>query len=212
MNGVAIADLLTRLSVDVVALLALTWLYARRHPGRELIMVFVSFNIGLFAALTAITAGRFPAGVGFGLFGVLSIIRLRSQAFSTAQIGYFFAVLVLALLTGLNGRDSLLAAILCGAVLLAVHLADHPSLHPTVHTARLTLDRAYADGPELLAVVARRLDADVVEARLLEIDEIRDTTRVLARYRRRDGSPTGDLVPDTVPDDAADADGIGVPA
>ncbi|HEX8344947.1 MAG TPA: hypothetical protein VF657_09410 [Actinoplanes sp.] len=28
-------------------------LYARRHSGRELLMVYVCFNVGLFAALTS---------------------------------------------------------------------------------------------------------------------------------------------------------------
>src|SRR4051794_41773719 len=84
------ADLLVRAAVDVLALLGLTaGLYARRHSGRELLMVYVCFNIGLFAALTMITTGKFPACVGFGLFGVLSIIRLRCQTFFTAEVGSF---------------------------------------------------------------------------------------------------------------------------
>ncbi len=58
MNGVDIAGLLVRTTVDVVALAALVALYVRRHSGRELLMVYVCFNIGLFAALTAITAGQ----------------------------------------------------------------------------------------------------------------------------------------------------------
>src|SRR3982751_7099967 len=105
-------DLLVRAAVDVVALLALTaGLYARRHSGRELLMVHVCFNIGLFAALTMITTGKFAAGVGFGLFGVLSIIRLRSQTFSTAEMGYFFLALVIALVDGLSGRDVILSIV-----------------------------------------------------------------------------------------------------
>jgi hypothetical protein len=112
MNPGDLADVLAHAAVNVCALLALMVLYARRHEGRELMMVYVCFNVGLFAALVAITAGHFPAGVGFGLFGVLSIIRLRSQPFTTAQIGYFFLVLVLALVNGLSGRDLVLSAAL----------------------------------------------------------------------------------------------------
>src|SRR4051794_36129495 len=114
-------------------------------------MVYVCFNIGLFAALVAITAGHFPAGVGFGLFGVLSIIRLRSQPFTTAQIGYFFLILVLALVNGLSGRDLVLSATLSAALLVTVSLADHPAMHPRVHTTRLVLDRAYGDSAESCA-------------------------------------------------------------
>src|SRR4051794_28555068 len=191
-------DLLVRAAVDVVALLGLTaGLYARRHSGRELLMVYVCFNIGLFAALTMITTGKFPAGVGFGLFGVLSIIRLRSQTFSTAEIGYFFLALVLSLVNGLSGRNLVLSVALSAALLIAVYLADHPALHPTVHTARLTLARAYPDSPELRRAAEERLGGPVVELKVLEIDDVRDTTRVAVRYRRPDGSPSVEFALDT---------------
>jgi hypothetical protein len=191
-----LADVLAHAAVDVCALLALMVLYARRHQGRELMMVYVCFNVGLFAALVAITAGHFPAGVGFGLFGVLSIIRLRSQPFTTAQIGYFFLVLVLALVNGLSGRGLVLSAVLSAALLVTVYLADHPAMHPTVHSTRLVLDRAYGDSAELRAAVARRVEGSVVDLRVTEVDEVRDTTRVAVRYRRLDGAPVGDFAVD----------------
>ena len=71
-------------------------------------MVFVTLNIGLFAALSAITAGHFPAGVGFGLFGLLSLVRLRSAAFSIKDVAYTFSALVLALVNGLPERHVVL--------------------------------------------------------------------------------------------------------
>ena len=196
MNPGDLADVLGHAAVDVCALVALTILYARRHEGRELMMVYVCFNVGLFAALVAITAGHFPAGVGFGLFGVLSIIRLRSQPFTTAQIGYFFLVLVLALVTGLSGRDLALSGALSGALLVTVYLADHPAMHPTVHTTRLVLDHAYGDSAALRAAAARRVEGHLVDVRITEVDEVRDTTRVVVRYRRLDGAPVGDFAAD----------------
>ncbi len=190
------ADVLAHAAVDVCALLALMFLYARRHDGRELMMVYVCFNVGLFAALVAITAGHFPAGVGFGLFGVLSIIRLRSQPFTTAQIGYFFLVLVLALVNGLSGRDLALSAALSVALLVTVYLADHPAMHPTVHSTRLVLDGAYGDSPELRAAVSRRVEGTVVDVLITEVDEVRDITRLVVRYRRLDGAPVSDFAAD----------------
>ena len=164
-------ELLGHATVDIVALLVLTGgLYSRRHSGRELLMVYTCFNVGLFAALIEITSGKFPAGVGFGLFGVLSIIRLRSTAFSNAEIGYFFLALVLALVNGLPGRGLLQPALLSAALLLAVYFGDHPALHPTLHTARVTLDVAYTDSPALKDAVAAKLGVQVVELRVLELD------------------------------------------
>lgn len=200
MNPSDLADVLAHAAVDVCALLALMVLYARRHEGRELMMVYVCFNVGLFAALVAITAGHFPAGVGFGLFGVLSIIRLRSQPFTTAQIGYFFLVLVLALVNGLSGRALPLSAVLSAALLVTVYLADHPAMHPTVHSTRLVLDRAYGDSAELRVAVTRRIEGTIVDVRISEVDEVRDVTRVVVRYRRLDGAPVSDFAADLTGD------------
>lgn len=193
-TAVDLPEVLGSATIDIIALLILTGgLYARRHSGRELLMVYSCFNIGLYIALVSITNGRFPAGVGFGLFGVLSIIRLRSQAFSTAEIGYFFTALVLALVSGLPGRGLAVPGVLSAVLLLAVYFADHPALHPTVHTARLTLERAYTDSPGLRDAAGRQLGVEVLDLRIIEVDAVRDTTRVDVRYRRADGSPARDF-------------------
>lgn len=198
-----VAELLGHAAIDVLALLLLTGgLYSRRHSGRELLMVYTCFNVGLFAALAGITSGKFPAGVGFGLFGVLSIIRLRSRAFSNPEIGYFFVVLVLALVNGLPGRGLVLPALLSAGLLLAVYVADHPSLHPTLHVARVTLDRAHPDTAALREVVSLQLGGEVVDLRVLDVDTVRDTTRVKARYRRGDGSSVPEFASTTEPADA----------
>ena len=41
-------------------------------------------------------------GVGFGLFAVLSIVRLRSEPFSNRELAYFFVALVLALVCAID--------------------------------------------------------------------------------------------------------------
>jgi hypothetical protein len=55
------------------------------------------------------------------------------------------------------------------------------------------MDRAYPDSPELRDAVAARLGGEVLELRVLELDTVRDTTRVAVRYRRADGSPAADF-------------------
>ena len=51
-------------------------LYRRRAAAPEMTLVFTSLNIGLFAAVSSIGSGSFPTGIGFGLFGLLSLVRL----------------------------------------------------------------------------------------------------------------------------------------
>src|SRR3712207_4232612 len=98
-----LGDVLPRLGIDLAAVAALTYvLYLRRHGRRDLFVIYTLFNVGLFLAVVAMTATSVGAGFGFGLFAVLSIVRLRSAPFSNIEMAYFFIALVLALVCGLD--------------------------------------------------------------------------------------------------------------
>jgi hypothetical protein len=89
-----LADALPRLAIDLVALAALTGgLFQPRHRRMELVVVYALFNVGLFLALLILVGTRISLGVGFGLFAVLSIVRLRSDTYSHRELAYFFVAL-----------------------------------------------------------------------------------------------------------------------
>ncbi|MFF4540033.1 DUF4956 domain-containing protein [Streptomyces aureus] len=183
-HHIAPTDLTTRGGLDVIALLILVgWLYRRRPSAPAMPLVLVALNVGLFAAMSAITAGRFPAGIGFGLFGILSLVRLRSAAFTLRDVAYTFVTLVMALCTGLPQRETWLVIALEAVVLVAVLLVDDPRAYePPTRTVKLTLDRIY-DDPALIAQdVALRFGEAPVSVLVDEVDYVRETTRVLARY------------------------------
>ncbi|MFD9097334.1 DUF4956 domain-containing protein [Streptomyces collinus] len=181
---IAPTDLLTRGGLDVVALLVLVgWLYRRRPSAPAMPLVLVALNVGLFAAMGAISAGKFPAGVGFGLFGILSLVRLRSAAFTLRDVAYTFVSLVTALCTGLPERAGWLVVVLDAAVLLAVLVVDDPrSYQPPTRTVKLTLDRIYDDVALIPQDVAFRYGQAPLSVVVDEVDYVRETTRVSARY------------------------------
>jgi hypothetical protein len=55
--------------------------------------------------------------------------------------------------------------------------------------------------------VARRVEGTIVDVCIIEVDEVRDVTRVAVRYRRSDGAPVGDFVADS--DEADDTSEMG---
>ncbi|MFF4439959.1 DUF4956 domain-containing protein [Streptomyces sp. NPDC001621] len=148
-DHIAVIDLMARGGLDVIALLILIgWLYRRRPSARAMPLVLAALNIGLFAAMSTISAGKFPAGVGFGLFGILSLVRLRSAAFTLRDVAYTFVALVIALCTGLPERQTWLVVALAVVVLVAVLLVDDPQgYEPATRTVKLTLDRIYPPRP-----------------------------------------------------------------
>ncbi|MFE5402843.1 DUF4956 domain-containing protein [Streptomyces sp. NPDC056580] len=183
-DHIAVTDLTARGGLDVISLLILVgWLYRRRPSAPAMPLVLAALNIGLFAAMSTISAGKFPAGVGFGLFGILSLVRLRSAAFTLRDVAYTFVTLVIALCTGLPQRQTWLVVALDVVVLVAVLVVDDPkSYEPATRTVKLTLDRIYPDPSRIAEDVAFRFGQAPLSVVVDEVDYVRETTRVSARY------------------------------
>ena len=179
---------LVGLGIDVLALFTLVgWLYRRRAAAPEMTMVFVTLNIGLVTALTAITAGHFPAGVGFGLFGLLSLVRLRSAAFSIKDVAYTFSALVLGLVNGLPDRHlGLIVVLTCSSWPRCGWSMTRRRAIPT-RVLRMTLDQALVRPEDVRAEVARRLGHDPMAIVVEQVDYVRETTVVAVRHKVEEG-------------------------
>jgi hypothetical protein len=179
----AYGDVLPRLGLDLVAIAVLVYgLFYRRHKRMDLVVVYALFNIGLFLALLVIAAGEVSMGVGFGLFAVLSIVRLRSEPFSNRELAYFFVALVLALVCAIDLGNLAFAGMLAGVALLAAWAIDHPRLSKPTRRVEVMLELVFSDDDALRRHLEERLNAIVREFSVLEIDYVRETTRVEVRY------------------------------
>ena len=190
----AYGDVLLRLAIDVVAIGVLAYgLYYRRHGRRDLVVIYSMFNIGLFLALIVISSGNVSIGVGFGLFAVLSIVRLRSEPFTNGELAYFFVALVLGLVNGIDLGSTGLALMLSALALAAAAAVDHPRLLKPTRHLEVTLETIPSDEDALRRHLEERLNARVSECNVLEIDYVRETTRVSVRCA------TTPLTPPTTP-------------
>lgn len=171
------------LAADVVAVLVLTFaLFVPRHGRRELVVAFLGVNIGVVAVTAALSSGTVGAGLGLGLFGVLSIIRLRSEELAQHEIAYYFAALALGLIGGLMPAPSWLAAALMAAVLLSIYVGDHPRVVGPGRTQEVLVDRAFTDAGGLVAHLEGLLGARVDNVTVRRTDLVNDTTLVRVRY------------------------------
>ncbi|MFC4785833.1 DUF4956 domain-containing protein [Nocardioides sp. MAHUQ-72] len=176
-----------RLGLDVLSMLVLVGvLYRRRAAAPEMTLVFTALNIGLFAAVSAIGSGDFPTGIGFGLFGLLSLVRLRSAAFTLKDVAYTFVALILALVNGLPERNLALVVALDVVLLVAIWLTDESRVSSPTRIVRLTLDRALTDAEAVTAEVRERMGLEPVGLTVDEVDFVRDTTRVRVRVAVED--------------------------
>lgn len=170
-------------AVDLVAVTLLTFaLYFPRHRRRDLVVAYLGVNVGVLAVSAMLSASAVAAGLGLGLFGVLSIIRLRSSELSQHEVAYYFASLALGLLGGLGTSTGWLGIAGSALILLVMALADHPRLFARHHSQLVVLDRVIADQEELIEHLEQLLGARVHTLTVQRLDLVNDSTWVDVRY------------------------------
>ncbi|MEV6671983.1 DUF4956 domain-containing protein [Streptomyces sp. NPDC051162] len=172
-------------ALDLVAVCLLTFaVYCPRHRRRDLVPAYLALNAGLFTVVAALgeMGGSGGAALGLGLFGVLSIVRLRSDSVQHEEVAYYFTTLVLGLVCGLPHLGLPVEAGLSAALLLVVWAGDHPRLLARSRRAVVTLDSVHRDPVALRADLERRL-GEPLQWTVTEVDFVRDLTVVDVRYR-----------------------------
>jgi hypothetical protein len=174
---------------DLVAIAVMVFgLYFPRHRRRDLVVAYLGVNVGVMAVASTLSETGVTAGLGFGLFGVLSIIRLRSTELDQEEVAYYFAALALGLLGGLSGSPAWLTLALMLAILTVLFIGDHPRLLARYRTQVINLDHAFTDETALRAHLQRLLGASILRLKVRKVDLVHDITNVEVRYRL---SPTG---------------------
>jgi hypothetical protein len=178
--------------LNVAAITILTFgLYFPRHRRRDLVVSYLGVNIGVLAVTEALTSAEVTAGLGLGLLGVLSIIRLRSFELDQQEVAYYFVSLALGVLGGVTLSPAWLSPALMAALLVAVFVGDHPRLFARYRVETITLDAAYTDESALVRRLEDMLGARVHRVAIRRVDLVNDTTNVEVRFEL--------LNPDTAP-------------
>lgn len=182
------------IAIDLVAVSILTFgLYFPRHRRRDLVVAFLGVNVGVLAVATMLGSSDIGAGLGLGLFGVLSIIRLRSDEIAQHEVAYDFAALALGLIAGLSTTPTILGTSLMALVLLALFAGDHPRLFGSYRQQLIQLDVAITDEKALEAHLAQMLHADIRKASVKNLNLVNDTTLVEVRYQVTSNAPAASL-------------------
>jgi hypothetical protein len=175
------------LGAEVVAVTVLVLgLYFPRHRRRDLMVAYFGVNIGVLAVADALrsTSSATGLGLGFALFGVLSIIRLRSTELDQHEVAYFFSALALGLLGALDTTTIWRNIALMGLILVVMAVVDNRRLLSRYQQQIVVLDAAVTDHDELVGRLEQLLDAKVHSAKPQRVDLINDSTVVDVRYAR----------------------------
>lgn len=181
----SLRQLAAHLGLDLIAVGLLTFaVYYPRHRRRDLLPAYLALNAALFTVVAALAqvGGNGGTALGFGLFGVLSIIRLRSDSIQHEEVAYYFTTLVIGLICGLPQLELREAGVLTLLLLLVVYAADHPKLFARSRRTVVTLDAVYESADDLRADLDLRL-GEPLNWTVMEVDYVRDLTVVDVRYR-----------------------------
>jgi hypothetical protein len=178
------------LVLDLVAVSILTFgLYVPRHRRRDLVVALLVVNVGVLAVCLTLASTTVGAGLGLGLFGVLSIIRLRSSELGQHEVAYYFSALALGLLAGLDSGSTWLTGGLMALVVAVVLVGDHPRMLARYRSQLMNLDVAFTDQARLVTHLEGLLGARVHSVSVQRVDLVLETTLVEVRYEAP--RPTG---------------------
>jgi hypothetical protein len=180
--------ILTYLGIDLVAIFVLTYvLYFRRHWRADLLLSYVALNVGIFVTMSLLTQVRVDIAVGFGLFAILSIIRLRSSAVTQQEVAYYFLALVLGLVNGMGVPDRGLVVGMNLVLLLTMLAVDSRLLRDRSRRMDVRLDGVFTNEAALVAELERTLGGRVVYQEITEIDMIHGHMLIDVRIRPGEG-------------------------
>lgn len=174
---------LTVYAANVLAILVLVFgLYFPRHRRRDLVVAYLGVNVGVMAVASALLDSAVSAGLGLGLFGVLSIIRLRSDELAQHEVAYYFSALSLGLLSGLSVGPVWLPALLMALIVAVMYVGDHPRLLSGYRRQIMVVDKAFDSERALHTHLEQRLGATVHGLSVVKVDHVNDSTTVEVRY------------------------------
>src|SRR5215212_11215774 len=140
----AYIDFAVDIAVNTTAIFLLAYaLYFRRHRRADLLLGYVALNMGIFVAMSLLTTVRLDIALGFGLFAILSIIRLRSSAVTQQEVAYYFVALVMGLVNGMNVADRVLVVALNVLLLVVMAVFDSKRLRDRSRRLDVLLKQVY---------------------------------------------------------------------
>src|SRR5215207_158028 len=182
MQEVRVSQLIPIVANFVAIFVLIFGVYFPRHRRRDMIVAYLAINTGVLAIAAVLSSVDASVGLGVGLFGVLSIIRLRSDELTQREVSYYFASLALGLLGGTQVDATWMTLALMGVIVMALWFGDNPRLLGRYQTRMMTLDRAFVNEGQLIAFLSELLQADIRQVAVHQIDLVNDTTRVEVRY------------------------------
>jgi len=138
--------LISTLGIDLFLLFLLAYVFFyRRHKRRDVFVAICLINITLYVLGGALGTFTISIGVGFALFSVISIFRLRSVTLGWVEIVYLLVALAMGLSLGIPAYDLPVQTLYAVLLVAAVYVVDHPKVLPNRVTQQFAFTTDYIE-------------------------------------------------------------------
>lgn len=164
--------------------------YYKRYHDKKGFVAFMLFNIFLFTVVFFLIRNDAVVSLGFAIFGILSLIRLRSNTYTKIEITYYFLAMSIAVLNGMVVTEHIPVMIAVNVLLLGcVYVFDHPALfshsHQTILYKLDSIPPGILHNPEQTKEsLSTILSTTVTDYEIIEIDAIKDSVQLHITYQK----------------------------
>lgn len=203
MSFIEYGSLVRDVVIDLTSLYFFAYVILYRKFGnKELSVTFCLFNIFMLVVIMAITRSTFNIALGFGLFALLSMVRLRSLQFTKAEMAYLFGGVSLAVINGAGILDLSFVltcnfVIIMGAWLISGWSVENSALiveKSNIEKMSVVLDQIDEASMRSPAIMKNKLsqlfNLDVQSFDIITVDYVKDIMEVeIVYYVTENGTP-----------------------
>ena len=172
----------------LVAVVIVRFIYFPVKQSKNFVFTFIAFNTAVYFVMSVLTSVELSVGVGFGLFGLFSLLRYRTNTMPSREMTYLFIVIVLPVLNSiLIGNEAWTSLLLAnGAIIGTLFVLErewgfHYELSQTITYERIELIKP--DNYELLlADLRERTGLLIKRCEVGKINFLRDTAEIKIYY------------------------------
>ena len=177
----------------VVAFVIVRFIYYPKTKNRDYVFTFLTFNTIIFFVLSLLGSINLSVGFGFGLFGIFSVLRYRTDPIPIREMTYLFVTIALPVMNSILVSDNgyaqvLLANLLILLVLFAVERSwgFKYVLHKNIVYEKIDLIKPENEGL-LLTDLQERTGLTITGVRVGQIDFLHDTAKIEVSYLENGG-------------------------
>ncbi len=172
----------------IIVIIIVRFIYYPRQRDKNYVFTFFAFNTVIFFVIGLLTDSNISIGVGFGLFGIFSILRYRTDPMPIREMTYLFTLIALPVLNSLLLKSAAygeFAVVNLATVALLLVLERgwgfRYEVRKTIIYERIDLVRP-ANWPQLLDDLRERTGLPIKRVEVGRLNYLRDTAQISIYY------------------------------